>query len=31
MDSGTDNNMLEVNSFIDIGDTDMRISVGGPI
>ena len=31
VDSGTDNNMFGVNSFVELGDTDMRISVGGPM
>ena len=28
---GTDNNMFGVNSFVELGDTDMPISVGGPM
>ena len=31
VDSDTDNNMFDVNSFVELGDTDMRISVGGPM
>ena len=31
VDSGTNNNMFGINSFVELGDTDMRISVGGPM
>ena len=31
VDSGIDNKMFGVNSFVELGDMDMRISVGGPM
>ena len=31
VDSDIYNNMFGVNSFVQLGDTDMRISVGGPM
>ena len=31
VDSGTDNNMFGVNSFVELGNTNMRIPVGGPM